>query len=523
MSRSDGREPTIAQRYSSSDDPDREINQRTRTYYANQPIEGDDVLIGGDGADTFRFEVLINAKPDIILKHVRDDGTIDWGMKGVAGENDNVHDHWVDRLGNEVVWDFSRAEGDKIEVVGHTVDVYHIEHIDSDQDGTLDATVLHVQSNQGNGGGAHNKDQLGTITVFGDLVMESDLTVDAMVNYGIVDSVDQLDEAIAPRVGTPLDGSPPPMPPANDGEPAPDSVFGVAGLLDFDGERDHIEVQHHDRLSLSEGTIALTFTADDVSGRHALFSKDASGYKDGGHLTAFVKDGRIEVRLQNTERSVWLKAGSIAAGEEHHLAVTFGEDGFWVYLDGRMAAWNTEFTQGLETNTENLAIGANAWSRTEERPFKTYDHFDGRIEGFSIYDQQYDQNVIATMAGHEPDPPLTEPTEIDGTLYGTDAGETLTGSNVNAGYGDDLVIGTNGNDVLRGGHGEDRVEGGDGNDLLVSYADGREPVIAQNYNTTMTQMARSTTPPARSTPINRSRPTTCSSAVTAPTPSTSAR
>ena len=482
ISRSDGREPKIAQRYSAEDDPDREINRRTNTYYPNQPIEGDDVLIGGDGADTFRFEVLINAKANIILKHVNDDGSINWGMKGVAGENNEVHDHWVDRLGNEVIWDFNRAEGDKIEVAGHTVDVYHIEHIDTDDDGTLDATVLHVQSNQGNGGGAHNKDQLGTITVFGDLVMESDVTVDAMVNYGIVDTIDDLDEAIAPRVGTPVDGSPPPMPPAGDGEPAPDSVFGVAGLLDFNGERDHLEVQHHDRLNLREGTVALTFTADDVRGRHALFSKDASGYKDGGHLTAFVKDGRVEVRLQSTERSVWLKTGSIAAGEEHHLAVTFGDDGFWVYLDGRMAAWNTEFTQGLESNTENLAIGASAWSRTEAKPYKTHDHFDGQIEGFSIFDQQYDQKTIAKLAGNEIDPPLTEPTVIDGTLYGTDADETLTGTNVDAGYGDDLVMGTDGNDVLRGGHGEDRVEGGAGNDLLVSYADGREPVIAQRYD-----------------------------------------
>ena len=48
--------------------PDNEINSRTRTLYPNQPIEGDDILIGGSGADTFHFRVLINAKRDIILK-----------------------------------------------------------------------------------------------------------------------------------------------------------------------------------------------------------------------------------------------------------------------------------------------------------------------------------------------------------------------------------------------------------------------------------------------------------------------
>ena len=54
----------------------------------------------------------------------------------------------------------------------------------------------------------------------------------------------------------------------------------------------------------------MTFTADDVNGRHALFSKDASGNADGGHLTAFVHDGRIEVRLQSVNESIWLKSST---------------------------------------------------------------------------------------------------------------------------------------------------------------------------------------------------------------------
>ena len=104
-SRSDGREPQIAQTYGLEDDPYGEVNTATRTLYPSQPIEADDVLIGGSDADTFRFEVLINAKERIIREHVRDDGTIDW--MGVAGENTYVHDHWVDGIGNDVIWDFS--------------------------------------------------------------------------------------------------------------------------------------------------------------------------------------------------------------------------------------------------------------------------------------------------------------------------------------------------------------------------------------------------------------------------------
>ncbi|MDD9922479.1 MAG: hypothetical protein OXQ92_09415, partial [Boseongicola sp.] len=65
--------------------------------WIDQEIQGDDVLIGGGGADHFQFETLINAKKDIIAEHTNDDRTINWG--GVAGENKYVHAHWVDGLG----------------------------------------------------------------------------------------------------------------------------------------------------------------------------------------------------------------------------------------------------------------------------------------------------------------------------------------------------------------------------------------------------------------------------------------
>lgn len=479
ISRSDGREPIIAQDYTNEDDPDGEVNDETRTLYPYQPIEGDDVLVGGPGADTFRFEPLINAKEEIILKHVHDHGMINW--HGVAGENDRVHDHWVDRLGNEVIEDFNRAEGDKIEIVGHTIDLYDVQHVDTDGDGILDASVLYLQSNQGNAG-AHNKDQIGTITVFGDLVVGSDYTVDAGPAYGIVDSVHQIDEAIEPLVGTPVseDGTPPLFPTPNDGTLPDGAVFGMLNEVDFTGERgDHIEVAHSDAFAVDAGTFELTFTADTAWGSRALFSKDAGGNRDGGHITAFVYDGRIKVRLQSATDEVWLRSAehSIDHGTEHHVAVTFGDDGFWLYLNGRMVDWETDFEQGLALNTESMAIGANAWYRDADHPRSTSSHFDGRIRDFVFYDSQFDRNQVADLAGY-----VHQPVQVEGRTYGTDADETISGTDVDASYGDDTVQGTSGNDRLDGGHGEDRLEGGDGDDLLVSRSDGREPVIAQDYD-----------------------------------------
>ena len=171
-----------------------------------------DTLTGGAGGDTFRFEGMVNAKDEIVAKHVNDDGTIDW--VGVTGENGATHDHWVDGFGNDVIRDFNRAQGDKIEISAHTAEVKSIQHKDSNGDGKNDYSVITVISQQGNAG-AHDEDALGTITVYGNLVKQSDIAVTQTV-YGAYEKVDSLadgvhfeleDDGVLANGGT--DGRPP--------------------------------------------------------------------------------------------------------------------------------------------------------------------------------------------------------------------------------------------------------------------------------------------------------------------------
>jgi Ca2+-binding RTX toxin-like protein len=179
LSRSDAGEPVAAQ-----DGTTQIFADETAAFKAVN-----DVLTGGSGADTFRFEGLVNAKDEIVAKHVNADGTIDWA--GVTGENNNVHDHWVDGFGNDTITDFNRAQGDKIEIAAHTAEVKSIEHLDSNGDGKADYSVITVISQQG-AAGAHDEDLLGTITVHGNLVKASDIKVDNMAVYGAYDKVGQL-------------------------------------------------------------------------------------------------------------------------------------------------------------------------------------------------------------------------------------------------------------------------------------------------------------------------------------------
>ena len=175
VSRSDAGEPEIAQATNASQVyPDRSFTATN------------DLLFGGQGADTFLFEILLNAKPEIMAKHANANGVINW--KKVAGENDNVHDHWVEGVGNDVISDFNRAAGDKINIIGHTVDT-SIEYA-TDSDGR-EYSIINLVSNQG-GAGAHDGDRLGTISVYGDLIAESDLNVDKMVFSAVYENISEI-------------------------------------------------------------------------------------------------------------------------------------------------------------------------------------------------------------------------------------------------------------------------------------------------------------------------------------------
>jgi hypothetical protein len=56
------------------------------------------------------------------------------------------------------------------------------------------------------------------------------------------------------------------------------AVFAVPGEIPLSGEwGDYILAEHTDAMALAEGTVALSFSFDNIEHDQALFSKDASG------------------------------------------------------------------------------------------------------------------------------------------------------------------------------------------------------------------------------------------------------
>jgi len=178
------------------------------------------------------------------------------------------------------------------------------------------------------------------------------------------------------------------------------ATFTLPGPIELSGAAgDYREVPHGDAFALDEGTIALRFTADNVTGRKALLSKDASGNVP-GQFTAWVRDSRVEFRIEGPSQAVTLstQAGSVRPGREYHVAVTFGPQGLRLYLNGQLQASRDEFTTGIAANDRSLAIGANTGARTARKPTAAADFFDGAIRDVNVYNRPLLRAEVAAVA-----------------------------------------------------------------------------------------------------------------------------
>ncbi|MEM6538889.1 MAG: LamG-like jellyroll fold domain-containing protein [Pseudomonadota bacterium] len=433
--------------------------------WIDQEIAGDDVLVGGAGADEFKFETLINGKKDILAEHTMDNRMIHW--HGVAGENTYIHDHWVDGLGIDVVADFNKAEGDTISVIGHTTQV-EVDHrtIDTNDDGIDDdiVSVITVYSQQGNGGGAHDEDYLGYIVVHGDRVEEDDIETDAGAHYGIVDTIDEIQEAVAPNGETKwldldgdgvaehlgydtrdVDGDPVGSSPwayssnewLNTGQvdltsSLPDGITAPNVLLEngggsFDGANS-IEIPHTDAQAATSGTWSFNFTADDPGNgsNQALLSKDHSGFEDGGHLTAYITtNGALKVRFQGTDDEVNLVDWQIKieAGEEYHFAFTFDDDETAFYLNGQLIDSDEGYAAGMSGNTEDLVLGASTRTRDEDNDNLQW-HFDGEISDLLMLDRPLEDIEVLFLSENGGDITALDSLYDDDPAPEVDTGET---------------------------------------------------------------------------------------------------
>ncbi|RNC81702.1 MAG: hypothetical protein ED559_07920 [Phycisphaera sp.] len=215
------------------------------------------------------------------------------------------------------------------------------------------------------------------------------------------------------------------------------STDNGAGGVVFDGN-DHVVIEHADDMLVDQGTVHLSFNADSVSGTQGLFSKDSTHFDDGGHLTVWVKNGEVEVRIQSTDQSYTLRSDvDLVAGQEYDVDISFGDDGFKLFVNGELAD-SDSYTGGLGTssggsgNAEPIVLGANAWQSGDEAANNLKDYFSGTISDVAIFGEQLDADEISAIH----DSSDVEVAEENDALTGTDGDDVIYAGDAEAGTAD---------------------------------------------------------------------------------------
>ena len=287
-----------------------------------------------------------------------------------------------------------------------------------------------VDQHSYDGGLAGNQEPL---VMGGRAIYSNDLSADVVTDLfkGSISDVHLHQEALdavaiydlATGVEPPL--STPPSPPISDLV----TSFEIDQV--FDGNDDRVVIDHNDAWLQERGTISFAFNADDLKGTQGLLSKDAKYFGDGGHLSIWLDGDQLVARLQDEGQSYTLQsaAGGVAANAETHVAVTFGDDGFKLYLDGQLVDQHS-YDGGLAGNQEPLVMGGRAIYSNDLSADVVTDLFKGSISDVHLHQEALDAVAIYDLAtGVEP-PPSTPPSppisdlvtllEIDQVFDGND-------------------------------------------------------------------------------------------------------
>ncbi len=172
--------------------------------------------------------------------------------------------------------------------------------------------------------------------------------------------------------------------------------------VQFDGSNDYVEIPHDDSYLLRSGAIAFWFRADSVLGNKGLFSKDSSGYDNGGQVTISMTGATVRARLESSSAQHDLVAGPVLANTWYHVVLTFGPDGMHLFLNGTEAS-SSSYTGGLGAtsggsgNTEPIALGVDTSTSGNGTISGWSNPFAGRMDDVRIYNYALDATQVGEL------------------------------------------------------------------------------------------------------------------------------
>ena len=156
-----------------------------------------------------------------------------------------------------------------------------------------------------------------------------------------------------------------------------------------------------------EGTLWLEFeTTSDIQTNQGLWSRDANGYENGGHLSVWVHEGAVKARIQSDSVSYQLQ-WPVVPNVVNQAAVEFGPGGFRLHVNGALAM-SDPYTGGTVGNQNDIVVGASKQSYRDSVPDQPWTNpFLGTVRESEFYLGTYD------FSGRWGLPPVPEPPPVD--------------------------------------------------------------------------------------------------------------
>ena len=155
----------------------------------------------------------------------------------------------------------------------------------------------------------------------------------------------------------------------------------------------YFEVPHIPSYESDQGTITLWVHLKNLDGKQGLFSKDAKGLIEGGHLSIYVENGNLTARLQASNKTHTVSQSSgLKAQTWHRIAFSWGNQGMKLYLDGQLAG-SDSYQGGLGKssggtgNKEAIFLGAGSWKKEPISGSPIEGFLEGRLRAVRFYDR----------------------------------------------------------------------------------------------------------------------------------------
>jgi len=187
-----------------------------------------------------------------------------------------------------------------------------------------------------------------------------------------------------------------------DGDPAP--MFTNTSTTAF--------VPHYDDLLLDEGTVMFHVYCDrNISGDQTILAKDIDGNNGPGSIRVYLwrDDLRLVVRMENNSRTHELIPDRLATDTWTHIAITFGSNGLYCYIDGVERDKREDFTTGLgpaagsSGNTHTLTLGL--WYNGSS----FQDPLNGSVRDLAFFDHQLSEAEIDALISDDTPMPELDP------------------------------------------------------------------------------------------------------------------